>query len=164
MTKMVTDNDHPLNWAVMSGALLTAELASRKWTHKQIIEICGNRQGIFSLGILLLWLSRGSPYTDSLSITGLPFVCSKSSLSLSVILTMNDNDEHGKLVRTDKDKQFQWLIMDDLLEREAVALLGIAFNPHGYCQDHLHGNVGTDAEYELLFARNDIRREFFPVD
>lgn len=161
---MVTDHDHPLNWAVMPGASLTAELASRKWIDKPIIEICGNRQGIFSLGILLLWLSRHSPYTDSLSITGLPFVYSKSSLSLSVILTMNDNHKHGNLVRTDKDKQFKWLIIDDLLEREAIALLSIAFCPHGYCQDHLHGNVGPDSEYELFFARDDIRREFFPSD
>ena len=161
---MVTDHDHPLNWAVMPGASLTAELASRKWIDKPIIEICGNRQGIFSLGILLLWLSDLPPYTDSLSITGLPFVHTRSSLSLSVILTMNDNDKHGKLVRTDKDKQFQWLITDELLEREAIALLRITFTPHGYCGEHLHGNVGQDSEYELLFARDDIRREFFPSD
>jgi hypothetical protein len=74
---------------------------------------------------------------------------------------MERNDQHGKLIRTDKDKQFQWLIKDELLERDAIALLDIAFTPDGYCGDHLHGNVGPDSEHELFFARNDLGREFF---
>jgi len=147
----------------MPGASLRAELATWEGTHKPVVEIRGNRQGIFSLGVLLLWLSHGSPYTDSLSITGLPFVRFKSTLSLTVVLTMEGSDKYGKLIRTDKDKQFQWLIKDELLERQAIALLDIAFTPDGYCGDHLHGNVGPDSEYELFFARNDLRREFFPA-
>ena len=147
----------------MPGASLTAELAMWKGTHKTVIEVRGNRQGIFSLGVLPLWLSDGSPYTDSLSITGLPFVRFKSSLSLTVVLTMEGSDKYGKLIRTDKDKQFQWLMKNEVLEKQAVSLLSIPFTPNGYCGDHLHGNVGPDSEYELFFARNDHRREFFPA-
>ncbi len=161
---MIRDHDPPLNWVVMPGASVTAELATRKWTGKPILEIIGNRQGIFSLGALLLWVSLDSPYTASLSITGLPFVRFKSTLSLTVVLTMERDSHHGKLIRTDKDKQFEWLIKDELLERDATALLGIAFTPDGYCPDHLHGNVGPDSEYELFFARNDLRREFFHTE
>lgn len=153
---MVTDKDYPLNWVIMPGASLTAELVMREWTDKPIVEIIGNRQGIFSLGILLLCIAAGSPYTDSLSITGLPFVRVISSLSFSVVVTMKDQDRYGRLIRTDKDKQFEWLINYELLERDAIALLDVSFTPDGFCGDHFPGNVGPDTEVELFFARNDI--------
>lgn len=161
---MATGHDYSPNWVVLPGALVTVELVTRDWTKKPIIEIIGNRQGLFSLGALLLWVSLHSPDTESISITGLVFVQFKSTISLIVVQPMEGSDRYGKLIRTDKDKQFQWLIKDELLERQAIALMDVAFTPDGYCGDHFHGNVGPDSEYELFFARNDLRREFSPTE
>ena len=161
---MVTGKDYPPNWVVMPDSSLTAELVNRQWAKKPVIEIIGNRQGIFSLGNLLLWISFHSPDTESLSITGLPFVHAKSALSLTVVQSDDYSDKYSKLVRMDKDQQFEWLIKDDILQRQGLCLIDIAFTPHGFCGDHFHVYVGPDSEYELFFARNDLRREFFPVD
>ena len=152
---MVTETDYPPNWIVPPGAFLTAELARRSWSDKPIIEICGNRQGLFSLGNLLLWISLHSSDTESLSITGLPFVHFKSTLSLTVVQPMKGSDEYGKLIRTDKDKQFQWIIKDELLQREAIYIIDIGLTPDGYSPGHIHGRVGPDSEYELFFARDE---------
>ncbi len=151
---MVTGKDYPPNWVVLPGSSITAELVKRQWIDKPIIEIIGNRQGLVSLGNLLLWISLNCPYTDSISITGLPFILVKSTLSLTVVLTMHGSDSYGQLLCVDKDQQFEWLIKDELLERDAIATLDIGFTPDGYC-NHFHGNVDPDSEYELFFARND---------
>ena len=152
---MVTGNEYPPNWVVLPGSSLTAELAIRQWTQKPVIEICGNRQGFVSLGNLLLWVTDESDI-ESFSITALPFVHVKSTLSLSVIQSRHGSDSYGNLVRVDKDQQFEWLMKDDLLRREAVIIieLGLSawFDPDG---DHFHGNVGPDSEYELFFFRDD---------
>ena len=157
---MVTGKDYPPSWAVLPGASLTAEFVRREWTRKPIIEICGNRQGFVSLGTILLWVSLHD--TESFSITGLPFVHVKSALSLTVVKPMHGSDSHGQLVRVDKDQQFEWLLTDDLLQKEAVYIMNTGlsawFDPDG---DHLHGNVGRDSEYELFFARDDSNPEFF---
>jgi len=153
---MVTGNDYPPNWVVLPGSSLTVELAMRDWTQKPVIEICGNRQGFVSLGNLLLWVSDESDI-ESFSITGLPFVHVKSALSLAVVQTLQDSDSYYKLVRVDKDQQFEWLMKDDLLQRQAVNIIDLGlsawFYPDG---DDFHGNVGPDSEYELFFARNDV--------
>ena len=148
---MMKGNDYPPNWVVLPGSLLTAELAKREWTKKPVIEICGNRQGFVSLGNLLLWVSLQSD-TESLSITGLPFVHSKSALSLTVVQPMYGSDSHGRLIRVDKDQQFQWLIKGEVLERQAINLIDLGltvwFYPEG---NHSHAYLGPDAEYELFF-------------
>jgi len=148
---MVTGTDYPPNWVILPGSSLTAELVMRDWTKKPVIEICGNRQGFVSLGNLLLWLSLQSE-TESISITGLPFVRVKSTLSLTVVQPMHGSDSYGKLVRVDKDQQFQWLVKDNVLERQAINIIDLGlstwFYPNG---NHLHGNVGPDSEYELFF-------------
>lgn len=152
---MVTGNEYPPNWVVLPGSLLTAELTTGNWTQKPVIEICGNRQGFVSLGILLLWVSLQSD-TESFSITSLPFIHVKSALSLTVIQRMQGSDSHCELVRVDKNMQFEWLMRDDLLQREAVNIIDLGlsawFYPDG---NHLHGNVGPDSEYELFFFRDD---------
>lgn len=148
---MVKGKDYPPNWVVLPGSSLTAESAMREWTKKPVIEICGNREGFVSLGNLLLWVSSQSD-TESLSITGLPFVHTKSALSLTVVQPMHGSDSHGKLVRVDKDQQFQWLIKDEILERQAINLIDLGlsswFYPDG---NHSHAYLGSDAEYELFF-------------
>ena len=154
---MVTGNDYPPNWVILAGSSLTAELVMRDWTNKPIIEICGNRRGLVSLGNLLLWVSLQSADTESFSITGLPFIHVKSALSLTVVQPMHGSDSFEKLVRVDKNQQFQWFMKDDLLQREAVNVIDIGlsawFYPDG---DHFHGNVDPDSEYELFFARHDV--------
>lgn len=153
---MVTGNDYPPNWVILPGSSLTAELVKHNWTEKPIIEICGNRQGFVSLGTILLWLSLQSD-TESFSITGLPFIHVKSALSLTVVQPMHVNGSHGKLVRVDKDQQFQWLIKDESLQRQAVNImhLGLSawFYPDG---DHFHLYRGPDSEYEFFFVRHDV--------
>jgi len=152
---MVRANGYPPNWVIFPDSSLTAELAIREWTDKPVIEIRGNRQGFVSLGNLLLWVSLQSD-TESLSITGLSFIHVKSALSLTVVQPMHGNDSYGKLVRVDKDQQFQWLIKDDLLERQAINIMGLGFSAYFYAEDHFHGNVGPDSEFELLFVRSGV--------
>lgn len=144
---MVTERDYPPNWVILPGASLTAELQVSGWP-KPTITILGNKEGLLSLGNLLLWISLSQ--NESLSVTGLPFVQTKSTLCLMVVQWMEGDHEWGRLVRTDKDKQFQWLIEDELLEREAVETLRAAFQ-----RGHVHGNVSPDSEYELFFATNE---------
>lgn len=150
---MATEQENPLNWVILPGSSLTAELEVEGWP-KPTIVIAGNREGLFSLGNLLLWISTSSVEHESLSITGLPFVHAQSTLCLIVVQTMESNDQCGKLIRTDKDKQFQWLITDEQLEREAIGVLDIAYTSDFYCGNHLHGYVTRDSEYELIFIRN----------
>lgn len=149
---MVTEKDYPLNWVILPGSSLTAELEVGGWP-KPTIVIAGNRQGLFSLGSLLLWISDSAADNESLSITGLPFVQAKSTLCLIVVQPMTGSDEYGQLVRTDQDKQFQWLINPDLLEREAINLMGVAFTPDHYLPDHYHANLSPASEYDLFFGR-----------
>lgn len=154
---MTTRNDYPPNWAVLSGASVTAELVpDANWTSKPVIEIWGNREGMLALGNLLAWVSSAAADTESLSITGLPFVHAKSSLSLTVVQPMRRSDTSGTLVRMDKGKQFRWLIHDDVLRQEALNILDIAFCPDGYCCEHFHVRTEPPSECDLLFARNDM--------
>jgi len=149
---MTTERDYPPNWVILPGASLTAELDIERWP-KPTIVIRGNREGIFSLGNLLLWISTAPVEHESLSITGLPFVHAKSTLCLIVVQTMDSDEQCGHLVRTDKDKQFQWFITDGQLQAEAVGILDIAYASELDCVNHLHGYVTRDSEYELIFIR-----------
>jgi hypothetical protein len=68
---MATESQYPPNWIVLPGSSLTAELTKKQESDKPVIEIYGNRQGLASLGNLLLWVSTSSTENESLSITGL---------------------------------------------------------------------------------------------
>ncbi len=152
---MVTGDEYPPTWAVLPGSSITAELTTCDWTSKPIIEVCGNRQGFVSLGNMLLWIALQSD-TESLSITGLPFVKARSALSLTVVQTMEDSASHGTLVRIDKDQEFHWLLNDKTLQMEAIDVIDLGlsawFYPDG---NHFHGRVGPESEYELFFCRED---------
>lgn len=147
---MVTGDDYPPSWAVLPGASLTAEFGSLEIRGKPTIEIRGNRQGFVSLGTVLLWASICQ--TESLSITGLSFVHVKSALSLTMVKQPDDCNPHERLIRVDKDQQFEWLLTDDSLQRQAVSIMNLGlsawFYPSG---DHTHGYVGPDCEFELFF-------------
>ena len=112
---MVTANDYPPSWAVLTGASLTAEFGTLEIGGKPVVEIRGNRQGFVSLGTVLLWFSICQ--TETLSITGLPFVRVKSSLSLTVVKQPDDSHPQERLIRVDKDRQFEWLLTDDVLQK-----------------------------------------------
>jgi hypothetical protein len=149
---MVTGSDYPPTWVVLPGSLLTAELATRQWTKKPVIEIIGNRQGLVSLGNILLW--KCFSQEESLSITALEFIKVKSTLSLTVVESMRGDDSSGRLIRVDKDQQFEWLIDDEHLEKQAVYVIDMGLSAWVYPRsDHFHGDVGPDSEYELFFAR-----------
>ena len=149
--------DYPPDWAVLPGASVTAELATRDWSKKPLIEIRGNREGLLSLGSLLIWISGASADTESLSITALPFVEAKSSLSLTVVQSLDENETSGRIVRVDKAQQFQWLVHDDLLRHQATDIMGVAFCPDGYCCGHTHGDLQQDSDVDLYIERTDMR-------
>ena len=153
---MTTGRDYPPSWAVLSGAEVTAELTTPQWSKKPVIELLGNREGLLSLGSLLVWLSGSPSDTESLSITGLSFVHARSSLSLTIVQSLDDDEPHGRLVRTDKAQQFQWLVHGELLRREATNIMDVGFCPDGYCCEHTHGNLGPDSDVELFIARTDM--------
>ena len=140
---MVTGNDYPPSWAVLPGASLTAEFGSLELRGKPTVEISGNRQGFVSLGTVLLWASICQ--TESLSITGLSFVHVKSVLSLTVVKQADDSHPQERLVRVDKDQQFEWLLTDDSLQKAAVYIMKTGLSAWFYSDgDHLHGDVGPD--------------------
>ena len=150
-------HDYPPDWAVLPGASVTAELATRDWSQKPLIEMRGNREGLLSLGSLLIWISGASADTESLSITALPFVEAKSSLSLTVVQSLDEDEASGRIVRMDKAQQFQWLVHDELLRRQATDIMGVAFCPNGYCCDHTHGHLQQDSDADLYIERTDMR-------
>jgi hypothetical protein len=94
---------------------------------------------------------------ESFSITGLPFVQARSALSLMVVLSLDPDEPHGQVVRTDKAQQFEWRVHEDILEREAVCIMRVGFCPDGFCCDHSHGNLGPNPDTELYIARTDMK-------
>lgn len=109
-----------------------------------------------SLGTILLWLSLHSD-TESLSITELAFVHAKSALSLCVIKQPDASYPTERLIRVDKDQQFEWLLTDDSLEKEAIHIMDTGLSAWFYpAGDHLHGRVGPNCEFELYFERSDV--------
>ena len=153
---MLRERDYPPNWAVLPGASVTIELTTPDWSKKPVIEIRGNRQGLLSLGSLLVWISGASADTESLSITALPFVHTRAQISLTVVQALDDESQ-GLLTRTDKSQQFQWLVSDELLRGEATGIMNVAFCPDGYCCGHTHGRLGPDSDAELYINRTDLR-------
>jgi len=154
---MVTGNDYPPTWAVLPGSSVTAELTTGNWTRKPVLELCGNRQGFVSLGNLLLWVAMQSE-TESLSVTGLPFVHAQSAVSLTVVQTMAEDGSGATLVRTDKDRQFQWLMDSETLQIEAINVIDLGLSAWFYPEGNdFHGSVGPESEYELFFWRRDRR-------
>lgn len=154
---MVTGTDYPPNWVVHPNASLTIELANRDWVQKPLIEICGNREGFLALGNILLWISGAPIENESLSITGLSFVQVRSALSFTIDQYCCNDKKQSRIVRVDKNVQYEWLIYDELLQREALGIISIAFTPDGCCGDHHHATIDANSECELIFIRNDIK-------
>jgi hypothetical protein len=149
--------DYPPDWAVLPGAAVTAELTTPDWSKKPTIELLGNREGLLSLGSLLVWVSESAADLESFSITGLSFVRPRSSLSLTVVQSLDSDEPHGRLIRTDKAHQFEWLVHENLLELEAICIMRVGFCPDGYCCGHAHGNLGPNPDFELYIARTDMK-------
>jgi hypothetical protein len=155
--KMVRGHDHPPNWAVLPGASVTAELTTPDWSKKPVIEIRGNREGLLSLGSLLVWVSESAADLESFSITGLPFVQAQSALSLVVVQSLDTGEPRGRLIHMDKAQQFEWQVHEDILEREAICIMRVGFCRDGCCCDHAHGDLGPNPDIELFIARTDMR-------
>jgi hypothetical protein len=154
---MVRGRDYPPDWAVLPHALVAVELDTRDWSKKPLIMIRGNREGLLSLGSLLVWISGASADTESLSVTALPFIEATSSLSLTVVQSLHDDETSGRIIRMDKAQQFQWLVHDELLRREATGIMDVAFCPDGYCCGHTHGDLDQDSDVDLYIERTDMR-------
>jgi len=154
---MTRGRDYPPDWAVLPGATVSAELTTPGWSQRPVVEILGNREGLLSLGSLLVWVSESAADMESFSITGLPFVQSRSALSLMVVLSLDPDEPHGQVVRTDKAQQFEWLVHEDLLEHEATGIMHVGFCPDGFCCGHKHGNLGPNSDVELYFDRTDMK-------
>jgi hypothetical protein len=154
---MVTGNDYPASWIVLPNASLTIELVNRDWAKKPLIEICGNREGFLAIGNILLWLSRTPIENETLSITGLPFVHVPSALSFTIDQYCCNDKRQSRIVRVDKNLQYEWLIYDELLREEAIGVIDIAFTPDRCGGDHSHVYVDDDSECEFIFIRTDIK-------
>ncbi|UCE49583.1 MAG: hypothetical protein JSW47_05450 [Phycisphaerales bacterium] len=152
---MVTGTDYPPNWVILPNASLTINLV-RDWAPKPLIEICGNREGFLAIGNILLWISNAPIENESLSITGLSFVRARSALSFTIDQYCCNDKKQSKIIRVDKNVQYEWLIYDELLQQHALGIISIAFSPHG-CADHYHVTVDDDSECEFIFIRNDVR-------
>jgi len=154
---MVRGHDYPPNWAVLPGAEVTAELTTPNWAKRPVIEILGNRQGLLSLGNLLMWVCGAAADLETFSITGLSFVHARSSLSLIVVQSLDDQERAGRVVRVDKDQQFEWRVHQETLERMAIGLMCVAFYPYDEGGDHTHACRHADSDAELFFAATNMK-------
>jgi hypothetical protein len=142
------------HWLILAGANLQIGKERDSREGHETITISGNNAGLASLGNILLAISQFPGDTESLSVTGLSFVRVDGALSLTVVQQMK-KEETGKIVRTDKHDQYQWLLSDDLLEREAMGILRVAFTEDGYTPDHYHAFLSEASEVGLLIERNN---------
>jgi|GEM_PF-2175691 len=92
-----------------------------------VIEICGNRRGMASLGNILLWLYSNNEGREFLALTALPFLRTDGIMALSI--RVNQEDGKGLLGRIrllDKQCQFEWEVSEDDLPRLAVRFYRLA--------------------------------------
>jgi hypothetical protein len=141
-------------WLVLPGARITINQWAEETTHKNTIVISGNREGLVSLGNMLLAISLTSGDHESLSITGLPFAYVEGSLSLTVVQPFTVNELEGMVVRTDKHNQYQWQLSNELLEKEATCILGVGYIDDGYVPDHYHAVLSQNTTVGIIFERN----------
>jgi hypothetical protein len=154
MFDMNNKNFRSYHWLAFPGAVARIRREPGRNEGKEIIVISGNNAGLVSLGNVLLAISQSAADTESLSITGLPFVRVQGALSLMVVQA-DMGEEPGKIVRTDKHDQYQWLLSDERLEREAMGILKVAYTEDGYTPDHHHAYLSGQSEAELLVERDN---------
>jgi len=71
---------------------------------------------------------------------------------------MAEDGSGATLVRTDKDRQFQWLMDSETLQIEAINVIDLGLSAWFYPEGNdFHGSVGPESEYELFFWRRDRR-------
>ncbi len=82
----------------------------------------------------------------------------EETAGVSATATKQSDDSHPqeRLIPVDKDQQFEWLLTDDSLQRQAVNIMNAGLSAWFYpAGDHLHCNVGPGCEFELYFERDD---------
>ena len=149
---MPTTTADPLDWMILPGAALEAELLPAG-TGTRIVQISGNRCGLLSLGNLLVRASSSPADHECLSLTGLSFVRVHSDLALSVVQAL-DEEEVSRLRRSDKGAQFEWLVSDVQLERIALGVMNVAFTPDGYLPEYYEPEIARESDAIVLFGRD----------
>ena len=85
-----------------------------------------------------------------MSVSGLPFVRAEGALALSVIISMEaEKSDYGRIVRVDKEKQFEWRVDDEQLTSLAINLHRIATSPD--YDNWLDVDVAQGSDAELCF-------------
>ena len=148
---MATPPDDPVRWAVLPGSILVGRLIAAAPGQSPWLEFSGNRPGLLSLGIFLLWMHNDSA-NAGLTITGLPFVAVEGALSLRVVDESGENQESVR--RTDKDRQFEWLVTEDRLQMGALSILDLAFAPDGYHPGYYDPSLTSGSDAQLVFRRS----------
>lgn len=113
------------------------------------LHVACNAEGLASLVGALLWLTSFSDH-GSMSVSGLPFVRVEGALALSVIISMEaEKRDYGRIVRVDKEKQFEWRVDDEQLTSLAINLHRIATSPD--YDNWLDVDVAQGSDAELCF-------------
>lgn len=149
---MQIPTDEPLGWAVLSGATLDGELLPSSQSEPPAIQLWGNRQGLLSLSIFLIWASSDPAEHECLSLTGLPFVRVHDKLSLTVRQSLSSG-EPSRMQRTDQVAQFEWLVSTEDLESAALGIAKVAFTPDAYLPEYYNPTIAPDSDAILLVGR-----------
>jgi hypothetical protein len=132
-----------------------AELRLRRGRGKDEIAFLCNPQGLASVAAVLLWLSH---FTDpsGVSITALPFVSAAGALALSVVMTNDEQGQQGRLVKVDKDREFEWQIHYHELRRVAAQLYAAA--THFDQVGHVAVRLKDNSDASLVFENTNPRK------
>jgi len=116
----------PPSWLIYPKS--TARLVLKLANESPVLTVFGNPQGLASLTGIFIWLQSFSDH-GALSVSALSFVNPQGALALSVVLTLDEAADQGRVVRLDRDRQFEWRIGDEQLLEVAVQLHRVATSP-----------------------------------
>lgn len=136
----------PPAWLVYPGARVRLTLTRAR--DRDCLAVIGNPQGLASLSGFFLWLTAFSDH-GSLSVSGLPFVAPEGPLALATVMELESDASQGRLVRLDKDQQFEWQVYDDDLQAVALQLHLIATHPDHI--DYVEPRLSSESAARLVF-------------
>jgi hypothetical protein len=142
-------------WLAYPGSEVRISLGQKRG--RECIRVVGNPQGLASMAGVLLWLQSFSNH-GGLSLSALPFAKPEGSLALAVVIGDEAREYQGRVVRVDRDRQFEWQITDERLATAALVVHRLATNADyvGYSD----ANVSPDSDALLTFeaAAREARR------
>ena len=140
-------NTQPPSWLVYPDSRVELRLGTSH--EKPELEVIGSPQGLASLAGVFLWLEAYGSDHACLSISGLPFVSPEGRIALSIVFVMGDSPFHGRVVRVDKDRQFEWQVCEENLVKVALSLHRVATNADYI--DYLAVSLSPESDALLRF-------------